>query len=82
MEIYMDHAATTAMHPSVLQEMEPYFTEKYYNPSGNYRPGQKVKQTLFQMRERIAAVIGAEPEEIFFYKRRYGIGQLDNPVIW
>ena len=30
MEIYMDHAATTAMHPSVLQEMEPYFTEKYY----------------------------------------------------
>lgn len=66
MEIYMDHAATTAVHPSVLQEMEPYFTEKYYNPSGNYRPGQKVKQTLYQMRERIAAVIGAEPEEIFF----------------
>lgn len=66
MEIYMDHAATTAMHPSVLQEMEPYFTEKYYNPSGNYRPGQTVKRTLYQMRERIAAVIGAEPEEIFF----------------
>ncbi len=66
MEIYMDHAATTAVHPAVLQEMEPYFTEKYYNPSGNYRPGQAVKQTLYQMRERIAAVIGAEPEEIFF----------------
>lgn len=66
MGIYMDHAATTSVCPEAFEAMKPYFTTEFYNPSGNYQPAKAVKHTLNNMRERIAAVIGAEPEEIFF----------------
>lgn len=78
MGIYMDHAATTSVCPEAVEAMKPYFTKEFYNPSGNYQPAQAVKATLNSMRERIAAVIGAEPEEIFFTS---GGTESDNWVI-
>ena len=38
-QIYLDHAATTAMHPAVLEAMLPYYSENYYNPSTAYQAG-------------------------------------------
>lgn len=64
--IYLDHAATTAVHPDVLREMEPYFGELYANPSGVYEFSDDVKEILQRVRQRIADSIGAESEEIYF----------------
>ena len=64
--IYLDHAATTAVHPEVLREMEPYFGELYANPSGVYEFSDDVKEILRRVRQRIADSIGAESEEIYF----------------
>lgn len=64
--IYLDHAATTAVHPDVLKEMLPYFTEKFGNPSSVYGFAAGNKNKINHAREVIAKSIGAEPEEIYF----------------
>ena len=61
--IYLDHAATTAVHPDVLKEMLPYFTDKFGNPSSVYANN---KNKLTEARETIAGALGAKPEEIYF----------------
>ncbi len=64
--IYMDHSATTPVRQEVLEAMLPYFTEEFGNAGTIYRPGSKAKNAIRTARERIAKVIGAKPEEIFF----------------
>ena len=65
-QIYLDHAATTAMHPAVLEAMLPYYSENYYNPSTAYQAGKNVRKQVEEVRELIAWCIHAEPEEIYF----------------
>lgn len=64
--IYLDNAATTQLWPEVLDQMKPYFTENYGNPSSIYRFAQKGGQAVAQAREDIASIIGAKPSEIYF----------------
>ncbi|MDB6150775.1 MAG: cysteine desulfurase NifS [Chthoniobacter sp.] len=64
--IYLDNNATTRVDPAVLEEMLPYLTEFYGNPSSGYRFGQKVGKALETARERVAALLGCEPGEIIF----------------
>lgn len=64
--IYLDHAATTAVHPDVLKEMLPYFTDKFGNPSSVYGFAANNKNKLTEERETIAGALGAKPEEIYF----------------
>jgi cysteine desulfurase len=64
--IYLDYAATTPVHPDVLQEMLPYFTEYFGNPSSIYSIGQKAKDGMEIARSRIASLIGGQPDEIVF----------------
>lgn len=64
--IYFDHAATTAVKKEVLQEMLPYFTEKYGNASTVYQIGQVSKAALDDARARVAKVFNCKPNEIFF----------------
>ncbi len=64
--IYLDNAATTQLFPEVLEEMKPYLTEYYGNPSSIYRFAQKSTQAVEQAREEIAEIIGAKPSEIYF----------------
>lgn len=64
--IYLDHAATTKVDPAVLQEMLPYFTENYGNPSAFYGIAREARNVVEESREKIAKAIGAEPAEIFF----------------
>jgi len=63
---YLDYAATTPTHPDVVAEMLPYFTEHFGNPSSIYSYGQEAKGTIEDAREKVAALIGATPEEIIF----------------
>lgn len=64
--IYLDHAATTAVHPDVLKEMLPYFTDKFGNPSSVYGFAANNKNKLTEARETIAGALGAKPKEIYF----------------
>jgi cysteine desulfurase len=64
--IYLDSNATTRVDPAVVEEMLPFLTELYGNPSSGYRFGQQVGKAIETARERVAALIGAEPQEIVF----------------
>ena len=64
--LYLDNNATTRVDPAVVEEMLPYLTEFYGNPSSGYRFGQKVGTALEQARERVAGLLGCEPREIVF----------------
>lgn len=67
MEItYLDNNATTKVAPEVFEEMEPYLSELYGNPSGMYAFGGQIQRRLDEARAKVAALIGAEPEEIIF----------------
>ena len=78
MNIYADHAATTAMSPAAIEAMTRCMREEYGNPSSLYRIGQRAKETLEKAREEIAAVINADPREIFFTS---GGSEADNQAI-
>ncbi|HHV26079.1 MAG TPA: cysteine desulfurase NifS [Tissierellia bacterium] len=64
--IYMDNSATTPVKKEVLDEMLPYFSEKYGNPSSIYSLGSKSKNAVENARDKVAKVLGAKPNEIFF----------------
>jgi len=64
--IYLDNAASTAVHPEVVKEMMPYFDVQYGNPSSIHQFGRKAKNAKQKARKQVAALIGAEPNEILF----------------
>jgi len=64
--IYLDNAASTAVHTEVVKEMIPYFDVQYGNPSSIHKFGRQAKNAIQQARKRIATLIGAEPNEILF----------------
>ena len=64
--IYLDNAASTAVHPEVVKEMLPYFDVQYGNPSSIHQFGRKAKNAIQKARKQVAALIGAEPDEILF----------------
>jgi len=63
---YLDHNATTPLHPRVFDAMEPYLKEYFGNPSSLYRPGQEAKTAVENARGRIADCLGCSPNEIVF----------------
>jgi len=64
--IYLDYAATTPVHPDVVQAMTPYFTEMFGNPSSIYSFGQEAMSALDESRSQVTRFIGAHEEEIVF----------------
>jgi cysteine desulfurase len=65
-QIYLDYAASTPLDPNVLAAMQPYFSEKFYNPSATYLAARSVRQDLNEARASIAHWLGAKPAEIYF----------------
>ena len=64
--VYADNAATTPVSKAVLDEMMPYFTEKFGNASSIYALGRNAQRDLEDARERVAKTIGASASEIYF----------------
>ena len=64
--IYLDHAATTAVSPEVLEAMLPFFSESFGNPSGVYATGREAHRAVDRARRQAAEAIGALPQEIYF----------------
>lgn len=64
--IYLDNNATTKIAPEVFDEMTPYLTDLYGNPSSMHTFGGSLHNKIEEARERVAALIGAELDEIIF----------------
>lgn len=78
MFVYADNAATTKISNEALAEMNSVYSEFFGNPSSLHTPGQKAAEKLWQVREKIAACLGAEPREIYFTS---GGSEADNQAI-
>lgn len=65
-QVYLDHAATTPLAPTVLEEMRPYLTEHYGNASSVHQMGRRARVALDEARTQVADVLGADPSEIVF----------------
>ncbi|PIE32747.1 cysteine desulfurase NifS [candidate division KSB3 bacterium] len=65
-QVYVDNNATTKVDERVVQEMLPYLSEYYGNPSSMHVFGGQVEKKLVEARERVAAMLNAEPTEIVF----------------
>ncbi len=64
--IYLDHAATTATRPEVVEVMLPYFTEAYGNPSSVYKFSSLSKDAITEARKNIAASLNTDAANIYF----------------
>lgn len=64
--VYMDYAATTFVKPEVLDEIMPYFTEKFGNPSSFYGLSRETKMSIDKARERVAKGLNCEVNEVYF----------------
>ena len=64
--IYLDHCATTAIHPDVLEMMLPFMQNSFGNPSSVHALGRMAKEAIEEARSRVADLIGADTPEIVF----------------
>jgi len=78
MYVYADNAATTRTSRTAIDAMLPYFSETYGNASSLHTPGQRAAEALVAAREKIAALLNADPKEIYFTS---GGSEADNQAI-
>jgi len=78
MQIYADNAATTKMSRAAIDAMLPYLDSVYGNPSSLHSAGQRANEALVSARERIAKILGAQPQELTFTS---GGSEADNQAI-
>jgi cysteine desulfurase len=64
--VYLDHNASTPVHPEVVAEMLPYLTEHFGNPSSVHMFGREAREGLDLARERVARLLRVRPDEIVF----------------
>jgi cysteine desulfurase len=64
--IYLDYAAATPVDPAVLEAMEPYYQDAFYNPSASYEPARRVAKDVDAARSKIARWLGARGSEVVF----------------
>ncbi|AGX42325.1 cysteine desulfurase NifS [Clostridium saccharobutylicum] len=64
--VYMDYSATTYVKPEVLEEMLPYFTQKFGNPSSFYGISRETKKAIDKAREQVAKALNCLPDEVYF----------------
>lgn len=64
--VYLDHAATTPPLPEVAEAMAPYLADRFGNPSALYALGRESQSAIEESRKKVARLIGAAPEEVYF----------------
>ncbi|MCI7568506.1 cysteine desulfurase NifS [Desulfovibrio sp.] len=77
--IYLDNNATTAVAPEVREAMLPYLTDLYGNPSSMHTFGGQVGRAIEDAREKMASLLGAQPDEILFTSCG---SESDNTAVW
>jgi cysteine desulfurase len=63
---YLDHNATTPVHPAVLEAMLPYFSQQHGNASSRHEFGRAARRAIDEARQRVAYAAGAHPTEVVF----------------
>lgn len=63
---YLDHAATTPLHPEAFDAMEPWLRERYGNPSGSHAFARQARKAIEEARDLVAEVLGRSPREVVF----------------
>ena len=66
MTAYLDHAATTPMHPEAVEAMLPFLTHRFGNPSGSHAVAREARKALEEARDVVAECLGAHPGEVVF----------------
>jgi len=66
MKVYLDNAATTMVRKEVLDEIKPFFDEKYGNASSLHSFGSEAREAVEKSREKAAGILGVKPGEVFF----------------
>ncbi len=64
--VYLDHNASTPVHPEVVAEMLPFLTERFGNPSSVHAFGREAREGLDLAREKVARLLGVRPDEVVF----------------
>jgi len=64
--VYLDYNATTPCDPRVVEAMEPFLKERFYNPSSLYTGARENKKAVETAREKLALLLDCQPEEVFF----------------
>jgi len=64
--IYLDHNATTPVHPEVVEAMLPWLKEHFGNPSSTHVYGRRAHEAVDRAREQVAALLGCKVDEVFF----------------
>jgi len=64
--IYLDHNATTPVHPEVVEAMLPWLKEHFGNPSSTHVYGRRAHEAVERAREQVAALLGCKADEVFF----------------
>jgi len=64
--VYLDNNATTPIDPAVKEAVLPFLSEQFGNPSSLHAAGAPVKEAMEKAREKVADLIGAAPDEVFF----------------
>ncbi|HLK56787.1 MAG TPA: aminotransferase class V-fold PLP-dependent enzyme, partial [Chthonomonadaceae bacterium] len=77
--VYLDHAATTPVHPEVVEAMLPYFTQAFGNPASLYSIGMEAREGVENARALVADALNASPDEIVFNS---GGTEADNTALW
>jgi cysteine desulfurase len=65
-KVYFDHAATTPVHPKVVEAILPYLKERFGNPLSLHSFGEDPREAVEEARAKVADLIGAKPDEIYF----------------
>ncbi|WMJ71826.1 cysteine desulfurase family protein [Cytophagaceae bacterium ABcell3] len=78
MKVYLDNAATTPLAPEVFEEMKPWMTDHFGNPSSIHAYGRQTKAAVEKARRTIASLLNASPSEILFTS---GGTEADNTAI-
>jgi cysteine desulfurase len=63
---YLDHAATTPMHPEAVEAMLAFLTDRFGNPSGSHAVAREARKALEEARDVVAGCLGARPGEVVF----------------
>jgi len=66
MRVYLDHNATTPVHPEVFEAMKPFFQNQFGNSSSIHWAGREVRKYVEEAREKVAELLHASPAEIIF----------------
>jgi cysteine desulfurase len=65
-QVYLDHAATTRLHPKALETMRPYLDAEFGNPSGMYALGKRASRAIEKERNSVADLLGCRAQEVVF----------------